>query len=159
MMTPTSLLRVSLVLGGVLLLCALAGCRGLPIRSSQPVHRSSKHQSAPPSENRSATAIQTVTEYLTALEQRKFADAYELLSRDSQSKHDRAEFEEQSKREMPSFDLTTASTTITGDTALVQVQQTEDPATHGFTLVREDGAWKIVYWGGTPGAPYPKETS
>lgn len=72
--------------------------------------------------------------------------------------HTHASFEQQGKQGMPQFDLKTAKTTVTGDNALVEVSQLEDPASHGFPLVREGQTWKIVYRGGTPSEPDAEET-
>lgn len=155
-MTPTSLLRLTLVLLGGVVLFSLAGCRKAPSffarDNSRPTARPSTTVPAPV--NLGNEAIATVTDYLEALQKHDYAAAYSLLSPDAQSKHTRARFEQQGQQGMPSYDLSTARATIKGDTALVAVQQLEDPATHGFTLIRLDGAWKVVYQGGTPGAPW-----
>lgn len=102
-------------------------------------------------------AIDTVREYVGLLEKGKYAEAYELLSEDSRKQHLLSEFEELGKQGMPSFDLSSAVITMKNDSATVAVQQVEDPATHGFVLVRESKAWKIVYRGGSPGSPYPDD--
>lgn len=160
MIKPSSL-RLVLILAGAMALMGLVGCRKLPTffeqpapKNSQPTPTVTPRVAAPV--DLSSQAVKTVTDYLTALTDHQYASAYMLLSRDSQSKHSRADFEQHGKQEMPLYDLKTAKATVTGDQALVVVQLLEDPATHGFNLVREDENWKIVYWGGVPGVPYAK---
>jgi hypothetical protein len=167
MKKPISLLRIALLLM-VMTTLLLAGCRRLPTLFEWKTNSSGtpSSQDTPPrepehlgkqadqSEDRGEQAVQTVTDYLNAIDQHDFATAYGLLSRDSQRKHSRAEFEQQSKQGMPQYDLKTARASITGNRARVEVRQLEDPATHGFSLARENGKWKIVYRGGGPGQPY-----
>ena len=156
MKTPSSLLRMAMVLGFVALLVSLGGCRWPHLFEETPPAppppapvTSASH----PQVDAGQTAIQTVTEYVTALNAHRFAAAYELLSRASQKHHTSATFAEQGKQGMPLYDLSTAQVTVTGETALVSIRLQDDPATSGFHLVRENEHWKVVYRGGVPGMP------
>jgi phage/plasmid primase-like uncharacterized protein len=137
---------------GIVIVVGLAGCRNpffRPTPVPPPIHSS-------PGQTDADKAVQAVSAYVTALQKGDYNTAYGMLSRDSQSLHTAASFEQQGKKGMPLYDLQKATATITGETALVEVQQLEDPATHGFQLVRENDAWKIVYRGGIPGSPDPE---
>lgn len=100
--------------------------------------------------------VTTVTRYITALKESNYGEAYKLLSASSKNRHNISDFEQQGKKGMPLFDLSPKQVSVDGDTAIVELPLTEDPATHPFHLVREDKAWKVVYQGGVPGNPYPK---
>jgi len=159
--TPTSLLRNVLVLGVLAVLVTLTGCRNLPDYfgngSGGNDHRQSAQTSTTPAPDAAEkqAVLDAVSRYLNALIARDYATAYDLLSGDSQSKHAKVSFEKQAtKGEMPSYDLKAMRVLeLTGDHALVEAPLQDDPATHGFHLVREQGTWKVVYWGGTPGSP------
>ena len=158
MKTPTSLLHIAIVLGVVALMLALAGCRmptslfGEPQPVSNPTPPATT--SSAPSADLSRQAVETVTSYVTALNDLNYAAAYDLLSRDSHTLHTSADFAQQGKQGMPLYDLKTTAATVQGDTATVTVHLVEDPGTNSFHLRREDGAWKVVYRGGGPGMPY-----
>lgn len=159
-----SLYRFSLLLSGLLGMLLIVGCvkneptPGRP--GAMPRPAASATIAKPTGEQQNADALAVVKNYLQALQEEKFDIAYDMLSQQSQSKHPAAEFAEQGKREMPSWDLKSVKTMeITAKTAVISVQQTEDPATHGFNLTREGEKWKIVYWGGAPGMPYPEKSS
>ncbi|HEY3379250.1 MAG TPA: hypothetical protein VGL77_17355 [Armatimonadota bacterium] len=145
-----------LVLVGVVVMVVTGGCRKWTssFQPETPPAPSVQQPAQPPVVDAAQEAVSTVTDYLTALQDGKYSTAYALLSRSSQRKHTMARFEQQGKQGMPSFDLKSAKATITEQTAMVDVRQLDDPATHGFHLIREDGAWKIVYQGGLPGMPY-----
>jgi len=150
MKKPTSLLLlVVFILAGMVIAIGLAGCRNPFFRPTPPV-------STPNPKNDSDQAIQAVSDYVTALKDGDYGTAYGMLSSDSQKTHTAANFEQQGKQGMPLYDLQKMTATVTGDDILVEVQQLEDPATHGFQLARESGVWKIVYRGGIPGAPDPE---
>ena len=150
--------RIALVLVVVMVGLLVGGCRKFSTffdRSHASYsHRASKSMPPGGSQDLGLSAVQTVTDYVTALREKDYAKAYSLLSRDSQSRHSHADFEQQGKQGMPLYDLESASATIKGSTARVEVGQIEDPATYGFHLVREDQAWKVIYRGGVPGMPY-----
>jgi len=158
MKTPSSLLRIAIVLGVVALMMSLMGCR-LPASLFGPAQPAPKPASSPTTPDKPSTdlgreAVETVTAYITALNEHNFTAAYDLLSRDSQNLHDRADFEQQGKQGMPLYDLKTATATVHGQEAAVKVQLVEDPGTNSFHLQREDEHWKVVYRGGGPGMPY-----
>jgi hypothetical protein len=89
------------------------------------------------------------------LQEGRYQQAYAMLSSDSQQRHAAADFEQLGKKGMPLYDLSTAKAISDGDKPVVAVQLTEEPGSHGFTLVRESDTWKIVYRGGIPGSPDP----
>jgi len=159
MMKPTSLLWFVLVCVGVFAVIAMSGCRKISTFSGRPATPTpaspAVERPVQPS-TRNALVVSTIKQYLAALREHDYAAAYELLSRDSQSIHSRASFEQQGKQGMPLYDLETARVTINGNQADVVIQQLEDPATHDFHLVREDGEWHVVYRGGAPSQPYPE---
>ena len=154
MKMPTSLPRSICVLLGIAAVLLLAGCRNPFVRSHTPVSPGTAPSSVTAPEGEAA-AEHTVEAYLTALREGRYAAAYDMLSKASQGLHSRADFEQTGKKGMPHYDLTTVHAVITGDSAVVGVRLEEDPASHGFHLVRESGAWKFVYRGGIPGSPDP----
>jgi len=93
------------------------------------------------------------------MENNKFTIAYALLSQDSKTRHPISDFERLGKQGMPSFDLKNVQATVTGHQAVVSVGFLEDANTAGFHLIREDGRWKVLYRGGSPGMPDPREPS
>lgn len=153
-MTLTSLLRMALVALGVAAVVLLGGCRLPTFFRRPPAPARPTARPAPmPAQRLEQEAVEAVTRYVTALNEHNYADAYAMLSKNSRARHSRAGFEQQGKQGMPLYDLGTAKATVTGDRALVVVQQYEDPATHGFSLVRVGEVWKVVYQGGMPGSP------
>jgi len=139
----------------LLLLILLAGCarRAEPprLRPSHPPPRP-----AGPSPQQSRTPSQVVVAYLEALYDGRYRDAYDLLTAASQKKHPFAQFEQQAQSGVTEYDLGSAKVVRqVGDEATVNIQLLEDPATAGFHLRRERGAWRIVYTTGVPGFPYP----
>ena len=160
MMTPTSLLRTVIILVGVGSALLFSGCKMLSFVSPAPTPPvtatpPSKTESAAsvPAVDRQRQAVQTVTDYVTALNGHDYTAAYDLLSQDSKKLHSATSFARQGKQGMPQYDLHSCQATIDGDTAAVVVQELEDPSLHTFHLLREGQAWKIVYRGGRPGVP------
>lgn len=160
-MTPTSLLRMSGIVLGVTALILLAGCRKTTTVERPAPAPAVPASPAPPQLTAAERddAIHTVVAYLTALKNRKYQTAYEMLSRDSQADHSLSDFERLGKQGMPPLDLETAKVSSDGAETLVEIAFIEDPGSHGFYLARDNGAWKIVYRGGSPGAPYPSSSS
>lgn len=152
MKKPTSLLLWIIVLTGIAVMVGMGGCRNPFVRPNPPVANS--NPVAPPRDDKAETS-KMVVDYLTALQNGDYGAAYGMLSTDSQSRHSAASFEQLGKKGMPLYDLTKLTATVTGDSAKVVLQYLEDPGPHGFYLVRESRVWKIVYWGGIPGAPDP----
>lgn len=155
------MLRSALVIVVLLAVATLGGCR-FRMPSFFESHRARPPRTTPSTTptlpaDLSREAVDTVTEYLRALNERDYASAYNYLSQDSQSKHSRASFEEKGKQGMPLYDLQSAKAIVKGDTATVEMAFQEDPATHAFHLVRENNQWKIVYRGGSPGMPYAED--
>jgi hypothetical protein len=158
MITPTPLKRIALLTAGLAVLGLLAGCKIPTFSGSQPpkppTPTTQPAPTAPDTTEHAEKASQVVKEYLSALKAGEFATAHALLSKGSQAQHAPKTFEQQGKQGMPLFDLDSLKATVTGDTALVEVGLAEDSGTHGFHLIREGEAWKIVYRGGAPGMPY-----
>jgi len=100
---------------------------------------------------------EVVRVYLTALEERDYRRAYELLSSDSQAERPYREFVSLCEGAgFPSLDVEAAQEKPSADDrAIVVVPMVEDPAEAGFTLVKEGGVWKIVFMKGSPWFPYP----
>lgn len=111
----------------------------------------------PPPKPQSSSPTQVVAAYLGALEKKDFLAAYRHLSSASQQAHPYEEFVSLSEKSgVPSYDLAGASEKTSGEgRVIVTVPLVEDPAEAGFTLVREEGAWKVVFIGGVPSFPYP----
>jgi hypothetical protein len=166
MNVPTMQSRMLLLLLGVLLVVFIAGCRMpwasnlTPSPTRPPVVHLTTNPPAPTTrEQLEAEAVYTVTAYIHALEEGKYTAAYALLSHKSQQRHSLANFERLGKQGMPSFDLKTIQATVTGHQALVSVGFLEDANTAGFHLTREADGWKVLYRGGSPGMPDPREPS
>jgi hypothetical protein len=100
---------------------------------------------------------EVVTAYLTALTKQEHRRAYELLSAESRQAHTYEEFAAACKQAgFPSLDVGAANVrSKEGDRATVAVPMVEDPAEAGFTMAKEEGAWKVVFREGTPWFPYP----
>jgi len=120
-------------------------------RSAPPPGRTpSRVQQAP-----TASAQQIVIEYLQWLEKKDFRAAYGRLSKASQQAHSYEDFVTLAEKSgIPNYDIAAAREKTEGTTASVTVPLAEDPAEASFAMVREDGAWKIVFIGGVPAFPY-----
>lgn len=106
-----------------------------------------------------ASPREVVHDYLTALEQKDYAAAYALLSRESKEVHSRAEFGALAdKYAAPSLDAAAGvEQAVEEGRMVVMVPMIEDPATSSFTLVKEEGEWRILFRNedGSPWFPYP----
>jgi len=151
MKMPKSLLSSMLLLVGIAAVLCVAGCR-----KTSP--RSHLRPSAPPPS--AQQVLDTLTGYMHNLEEGKYAAAYGQLSRESQQLHTSAQFEQAAKLGMPLYDFKTAHVkSVDGATAIVNLHEFEDPSNYDFSLVREDGAWKVVYRGGIPAQPQAEHDS
>jgi hypothetical protein len=105
-----------------------------------------------------AGAKQVVIAYLRALQKQDYRTAYAHLSARSQGAHPFDSFAQDcQKAGFPSLDVEAAQEkTSEGGGTTVVVPMVEDPATAGFTMVREKGEWKIVFVKGSPWFPYPE---
>jgi hypothetical protein len=112
---------------------------------------------SPPKPTQEGSPREVVVTYLDALERRDFQAAYDRLSRASQTAHSYDEFVSLSEESgLPSYDLSAAEEKPgEGGWVTLMVPLVEDVAQAGFTTVKEDGAWKVIFIGGTPGFPYP----
>jgi hypothetical protein len=115
--------------------------------------------SVPEPEVVAATPEEAVVRYVEALYRKDFGDAYERLSSESQQAHSYEEFLERAEDgEATYYDLDAAEAGEDVDgRVIVTVPLVEDPASGGFTTVKEDGDWKVVFIGGEPWFPYPEE--
>jgi len=100
---------------------------------------------------------QVAQSYLTALEREDYRAAYELLSAEYRKLHAADEFAALCKDSgAPSLDISAAVEQAgEGGRMVVLVPMVEDPAAASFTLVQEDGQWRIVFRTGSPWFPYP----
>lgn len=152
--------RLALVGAAMTAILICGGCRkreSFFTRSKPAPPASTSTIPTPPKQTQPALrqqAVETVSTYITALGEHNYTAAHAMLAEESRAQWAPNTFIQQAKQGMPLYDLNTASATVTGNTALVAVQQLEDPATHGFHLIREKDLWKIVYRGGIPGQPY-----
>ncbi len=106
-----------------------------------------------------ATPKEAVILYVDALYRKDFEMAYQRLSSGSRKAHSYEEFLRRAETgEATNFDLEAAEAGEEVDgCVIVNVPLVEDPASAGFTTVREEGDWKVVYVGGEPWFPYPRE--
>jgi len=101
------------------------------------------------------SAQQLVLDYLQSLNRKDFRTAYSRLSKASQRAHAYEDFVSLAKKSgVPNYDLGAAREKTEGDRASVTMPLAEDPAEANFAMVREDGAWRVVFIGGVPAFPY-----
>ena len=131
-----------------------AGCARLPAPPRPLAPPRPAARPAPPPDTRPPTPV--VVAYLEALYAGRYREAYGLLDEASRQKHPYPQFAKQAGAGVTQYDLSTATVTKQiGERAVVNVRLLEDPASAGFHLRREQGAWRIVYSTGAPGFPYP----
>jgi len=118
---------------------------------------------AVPPENVEPVAVASTPEeavilYVEALYRGDCEFAYGQLSSASRQAHPYEEFLERAvEGAAPQFDLGEAEVGAEKDgRVIVTVPLVEDPAAAGFTTLREDGGWKVVFIGGEPWFPYPE---
>jgi len=155
-----SLLRTVIKLVGLGSVLILAGCKLPSFISPSPtipfaptLPPKTESVAPTPAVDRKVQAVQTVTSYVTALDNHDYRAAYNLLSHDSKKLHTATGFAQQGKQGMPQYDLHSCVATLDGDAAVVELQEMEDPSLHTFHLLREGQDWKIVYRGGRPSVP------
>lgn len=105
------------------------------------------------------TPVAVVTSYLQALDRKDYRKAYDFLSADSRQLHPYDDFAARAE-EAGSTDYDVAKAAEepgAGNSVVVAVPMLEDPAKAGFNLVKEDGAWKVVFISGTPAFPYAEQ--
>jgi hypothetical protein len=114
---------------------------------------------APEPETTAVTPEGAVVLYIDALYRKDFEEAYEHLSSESRRAHSYEEFLERAETgEATNYDLEAAQAGEQVDErVIVTVPLVEDPASGGFTTIKEDGEWKVVFIGGEPWFPYPGE--
>jgi len=137
----------------LLALCLLAG--GCARRQAAPRPRpAAPSRPAPTADTRTPDLV--VVAYLQALYQGRERDAYNLLDAASRQQHPFTEFQKEATAGITQYDTASARAVRQNDTtALVNIRLLEDPASAGFHLRREQGAWRIIYTTGSPGFPYP----
>lgn len=125
----------------------------LPVRRPPPAARPRPHPGPV-----AAGAKEVVIAYLSALQKQDYRGAHAHLSAGSQAAHAFDSFaRECEKAGFPSLDVEAAQEKAgEGGGTMVVVPMVEDPATAGFTMVREKGEWKIVFVEGSPWFPYPE---
>jgi hypothetical protein len=149
MKTAIALVLVLLAVGAVLLALRL-----FPAVSGGPVHP--RPAASRPTSQSLLTPVQVVTAYVQALDRKDYRKAYDLLSADSRQLHPYDDFVARAEKGgSTDYELAKAAEEPgEGSSVVVAVPMTEDVSGAGFHLVREDGAWKVIFIGGTPGFPY-----
>ena len=106
-------------------------------------------------DNDSSLAIERVKAYIEYMQNGKYSEAYDFLSKESKSLHSISEFTNDIKQGMPPLDLSTIVVlqAATGS-ILISIDFHDEPGTAGYFLTHEDGDWFIVYRGGSPAMPY-----
>jgi hypothetical protein len=98
-----------------------------------------------------------VTGYLQALYDQKYEEAYNLLTEESQKRHPLEAFSKEAKATQVLYDLKgiKAEGVKAGEVKVtVPLQQEEEPGTKGFSVLKEQGKWKVAYISGKPFFPY-----
>jgi len=109
----------------------------------------------PPPESEEARAARAVASYLQAIYQSDCRRAYELLSTASRQKHSYGSFEAACRQGATDFELSSPKMERKNGGLAVTLSLAEEPATHSFLTVQENGEWKVVYLSGRPTFPYP----
>lgn len=151
--------KAFILAAGLGLILALAGCTKRQPTPPQlaPQPRPTRTVPAPVAKPEPEAAQKAVAQYLTALAAQDYAAAYALLSADSQKRHPEAVFTKDAKAGQVVYDLTGAKvSSATGQTAqvFVPLQQEEEAGGRIFSVVKEDGKWKVIYLSGKPFFPY-----
>jgi hypothetical protein len=147
-------MKVRLALLLLMIAAALIAVAILRFPSVRPPASPARPPSPPPQKTESS-AQQLVLGYLESLNKKDFRAAYSQLSKASQQAHTYEDFTSLAEKSgVPNYDLSAAREKTEGDRASVTVPLAEDPAEATFTMVREDGAWKVVFIGGVPAFPY-----
>ncbi|NIM04356.1 MAG: hypothetical protein GTO55_00845 [Armatimonadetes bacterium] len=102
-------------------------------------------------------AKSTVIDYVRAIYAEDYQTAYALLSAESKRRHSEEAFAREAKAAFVLYDLEEARAESRGEDAaevVMALQQEEEPGAKAFSVVKEDGEWKIVYYEGKPLFPY-----
>lgn len=142
-----------MVLLAVVLLIGMSSCVRRPVPVAPPVPPTPP--AAAPSADDTPAALDAVLRYVKALDAKDTAAAYALLSGASRSQRtERAYARDASGTGMTPLDLSAATARSVGAAeVIVTVPFAEDPASHGYHAVKEDGQWHVVYRVGTPYLP------
>jgi len=99
---------------------------------------------------------EVVAAYLQDLESKDYRHAYDTLSAASRRVHPYDDFVSRAEKAgLPDYDSAKArEEPESANVVTVVLPLREDPATAGFHLVKEEGAWKVVFIGGVPAFPY-----
>ena len=129
----------------------------ISFRTPRPTPRPPVVVPVPQHHSPALTPREAVVAYLEALYREDFRAAYEYLSAGSREVHPYDEFAQLCEKGTgPTYDLASAQEHPDEDGRVtVTVPFAEDPARAGFTTVREDAGWKVVFIGGAPWQPYP----
>lgn len=150
--------RLGLILAGLAACLVILAVFGLVIRgrpAPSPPQPASTPEPQPKAE--AGTPEDAVTSYLEALYRGDCEAAYAYLSSGSRQAHPFEEFRARCETgEATNFDLAAAEAgAVQNGRATVTVPLVEDPAEAGFTTVKEEGSWRVVFVGGAPWFPYP----
>jgi hypothetical protein len=150
---------------GVMLMLAIfvvfplvvTGCGRKPAPPRVVTPRSTSPKASPANAQDLKAAQDAVERYLNALSIQDYRGAYALLSAESKRQHPFNQFEKDAKDAQVQYDLTSAKATATGaNTADVTLSMPsdEEPGEKTFATIREEGRWKVQYYGGVPFSPY-----
>jgi len=144
---------------GIFAVSLLLGCNKKPV---SPPNLTPKPKPQPvvtpsPEEDDLSAAQTAVKKYIQALYAAKYEAAYNMLSEDSRQKHSLDEFERDAVDTVISYNLDKMQAQNESQDIIkvvVSMSQEEEPGAKAFVMTREEKAWKVVYYKGTPFAPY-----
>lgn len=143
----------------LVLLVAVAAATTVIIKLRAPKPTSPPPAPATPAQQQpdAAAPLDAVAAYLDALAGDDFGVAYQYLSAESRAAHTYDEFAALcAERKGPSLDVTAAQQHREDEGRVtVAVPMLDEPGEAGFTTVREQGSWRVVFVQGSPWFPYP----
>jgi hypothetical protein len=151
-------MKTRLVLILVLLVAVAAATTAIfKLRAPKPTPRPSAPTTPAQQQPEAAAPLDAVAGYLNALASDGFGVAYQYLSAESRAAHTYDEFAALcAERTGPSLDVAAARQHREGeDRVTVAVPILDEPGEAGFTTVREQGSWRVVFVQGSPWFPYP----
>jgi len=132
-----------------------AGCS----RAQPPPQPIAPERVTPPALSRAdlEAAKAAVTTYLRAIYAQDYQTAYDLLSAESKRRHSQEAFIREARGAQVLYDLSNPRAEGRGENAaevVVSLQQEEEPGAKAFSVARENGQWKVIYYAGKPLFPY-----
>ena len=151
-------MKTRLVLILVLLVAVAAATTAIiKLRAPKPTFPPSARTNPAQQQPEAAAPLDAVAGYLNALASDDFGVAYQYLSAESRAAHTYDEFAALcAERKGPSLDVAAARQHREDeDRVTVAVPMLDEPGEAGFTTVREQGSWRVVFVQGSPWFPYP----